>query len=150
MSDGGNVMLSLPFTWLRIRIRSEHQDLKSLYNFCCYIYFYFYIFYSCAHLSIYVHVKKIIANMDKMHLFFLYCWVAMQCTLFSMLWYRVSYIAMAVSKTKKTIYNLFFSSSPLQSCQGILFFLNMVLIHVKDAINWKIRAWCTFSSNLLN
>ena len=32
-----------------------------------------FFFYSCAHLSIYVHVKKIIANMDKMHLFFLYC-----------------------------------------------------------------------------
>ena len=38
-----------------------------LLNVC---YFYFFIFYSCAHLSIYVHVKKIIANMDKMHLFF--------------------------------------------------------------------------------
>ena len=80
-----------------------------LLNVC---YFYFFIFYSCAHLSIYVHVKKIIANMDKMHLFFLYCWVAIQCTLFSMLWYRVFYIAMAVSKTKEVFLTLFWTAVP--------------------------------------
>ena len=97
-------------------ILSFFRFVKCLMTFI----FPFFIFYSCAHLSIYVHVKKIIANMDKMHLFFS---ILLSCNAmhpFFMLWNRVFYIAMVVSKTK-IVFLTFFEQ---QSCRGILIFLN--------------------------